>query len=133
MSMAASLELRVPYCDHRLIEYAASIPGELKVRGLTLKALFRSAIRGMIPREILRRGKQGFMVPIASWLNKELKPIVNELLSESAIDKRGYFHSAAVRRLIEEHESGRRNCADQLFALLVLELWHRIYIDGERW
>ena len=133
MSMAASLELRVPYCDHRLIEYAASIPGEFKVRGLTLKALFRSAIRGLIPREILHRGKQGFMVPIASWLNKELKPLVNELLSESAIDKRGYFNSASIRRLLEEHESGRRNCADQLFALLVLELWHRIYIDGERW
>ncbi|HUJ78834.1 MAG TPA: asparagine synthase (glutamine-hydrolyzing) [Nitrospiria bacterium] len=133
MSMAASLELRVPYCDHRLIEYAAAIPGDLKVRGLTLKALFRRTIREMVPAPILNHPKQGFMVPIASWLNKELKPLVNELLSESAIDKRGYFNSASIRRLLEEHESGRRNCADQLFALLVLELWHRIYIDGERW
>ena len=58
---------------------------------------------------------------------------MSRMLSESAIDKRGYFNSASIRRLREEHESGRRNCADQLFALLVLELWHRIYIDGERW
>ncbi|MBI3622346.1 MAG: asparagine synthase (glutamine-hydrolyzing) [Nitrospirae bacterium] len=133
MSMAASLELRVPYCDHRLLEYAASIPAEVKVRGLTLKALFRDAIRELIPSEILHRDKQGFMVPIGQWLNRELKPLVRELLSEGAILKRGYFNPAEVSRLLKEHESGRRNLSDQIFALLVLELWHRIYLDGERW
>jgi len=133
MSMAASLELRVPYCDHRLIEFAAAMPGELKVRGLTLKSLFRTAIKDMLPAEIVNRTKQGFMVPIGPWLKKELKPLVGELLSESAIQKRGYFNAAAVHRLLAEHESGRRNLSDQIFALAVLELWHRIYLDGEHW
>jgi len=133
MSMAASLELRVPYCDHRLIEYAAAMPEELKVKGLTLKLLFRNAIKEMLPAEIVNRTKQGFMVPIGPWLKKELKPLVEELLSESSIEKRGYFNYATVHRLLAEHESGRRNCSDQIFALLMLELWHRIYLDGDRW
>jgi asparagine synthase (glutamine-hydrolysing) len=133
MSMAASLELRVPYCDRRLIEYAAAMPEEWKVKGLTLKSLFRSAIKEMLPAEIVNRTKQGFMVPIGPWLKNELKPLVEELLSESSIEKRGYFNCATVYRLLEEHRSGRRNLADQIFALVVLELWHRMYIDGERW
>ncbi|MEW6324888.1 MAG: asparagine synthase (glutamine-hydrolyzing) [Nitrospirota bacterium] len=130
MSMAASLELRVPYCDHTLVEFAATIPGSVKMRHFRLKALFRDAIRGWLPGAILARKKQGFMVPMGQWLRRELKPLARELLSEAAIRKRGYFNPAAVAELAARHESGRQNLSDQLFALMTLELWHRVYIDG---
>ena len=133
MSMAASLELRVPYCDHTLVEFAATIPGEMKMHGFRLKALFKDAVRDWLPKETLARKKQGFMVPLGQWLQKELKPLTRELLSETAIRKRGYFNPEAIADLLARHESGRQNLSDQIFALITLELWHRIYLDGESW
>jgi asparagine synthase (glutamine-hydrolysing) len=133
MSMAASLELRLPWCDHRLVEFAATIPESVKFRGGRLKGLFREAIRGWLPPAILARPKQGFMAPVARWLQHELKPLTHDLLSEATLRKRGYVEPSTVRRLLAQHETGRRNLSDQLFALLMLELWHRIYLEGERW
>ncbi len=133
MSMAASLELRVPFCDHRLLEFAAAIPAGVKFNGFRLKSLLRRSLRGLLPPEILNRKKQGFMAPIGQWLKKELKPLSRELLSDAAIQKRGYFDPRYIRWMTEQHDAGRRNFSDQLFALLTLELWHRIYLDGERW
>lgn len=132
MSMADSLELRVPFCDHKLMEFAAKIPGELKFKGLRLKSLFKKAMAGLLPQEILIRKKQGFMVPLAPWFQKDLKGFTLDLLSESNIQKRGYFNPNYIHWMLDQHYTGKQNLTDQIFALLTLELWHRIYMDGER-
>ena len=132
MSMANSLELRVPFCDHRLLEYAATIPTELKFKGFRLKSLFKRSMASRLPQEILNRKKQGFMVPLAQWFRKDLKEFTQELLSEASIRKRGYFNPKYVHWMLDRHYTGRQNLTDQIFALLTLELWHRIYLDGER-
>ena len=132
MSMATSLELRVPFCDHKLVEFAAGIPSEMKFRGSRLKSLFKKAMEGLLPKEILTRKKQGFMIPIAQWLQKDARPFTLDLLSETNIRKRGYFNPQYIHWMLEQHYTGRQNLTDQIFALMTLELWHRIYLDGER-
>jgi len=129
MSMAHSLELRVPFCDHKLIEFAATIPAELKFKGLKLKSLFKKALKGFLPEDILQRKKQGFMVPLAKWFQNELKGFTLDLLSEERIKKRGYFRPDFIRWVLDQHYDGRQNFTDQIYALISLELWHQIYMD----
>jgi asparagine synthase (glutamine-hydrolysing) len=129
MSMAASLEARVPLLDHKLIEFVARIPASLKMRGSETKHVFKRAVRGLVPDEILDRPKQGFGVPIQRWINDELRERVRGTLSEPRTLGRGYFEPAYVRRLIDEHARGRRDHSTSLWALFMFELWHRTFLD----
>jgi len=131
MSMASSLELRVPFTDHRLLEFVATIPVELRMKGFRLKSLLKRVMAPFLPPEILGRPKRGFTPPLALWLQGVLKPMVEELLSDRAILRRGYFRPEGIRWLLAQHTSGRQNLFDQLFAVLVLELWHRVVLEGE--
>ncbi|HKP13637.1 MAG TPA: asparagine synthase (glutamine-hydrolyzing), partial [Blastocatellia bacterium] len=128
-SMAASLEARSPFLDHHLLEFAASLPASFKLRRLTTKALLKRALRGVVPAENLTRAKMGFGVPIGHWFRNELKGyLADAILSERALG-RGYFNREVIKHLTHEHTSGRRDYAHQLWTLLMLELWHREFVD----
>ena len=128
-SMAVSLEARSPFLDHHLMEFAAALPARYKLRGLTTKHLLKKALRGMLPAENLTRRKMGFGVPLSHWFRGELKGFLAEtLLAERAL-RRGYFKPETVRRVIAQHGDGQRDHSHQLWTLLMLELWHREFID----
>ncbi len=127
LSMAYSLELRVPFCDHRLLAMALNVPSSVRFSGGKLKSLMRKSLAKILPPNILDRPKQGFMVPLARWLREDLREMVNDLLSESQIRRRGYVKPEYVQWLLREHHSGSRNFSDQIYALLVLELWHTTF------
>jgi asparagine synthase (glutamine-hydrolysing) len=127
--MAVSLEARSPFLDHHLIEFAASLPEKLKVRGLTTKYLLKNVLKKILPAENLNRPKMGFGVPIGHWFRGRLQGFLQEtLLSEKSLG-RDLFNPAAVRQLVAEHTSGQRNHAHQLWTLLMLELWFQRFID----
>jgi asparagine synthase (glutamine-hydrolysing) len=130
MSMAVSLEARVPLLDHHLIEFVARMPASMKMRGLETKHIFKRAVREMVPSEILDRPKQGFGVPIQQWINDQLRGRIRETLSEKRTRERGFINDRYVARLLEEHERNRRDHSGQLWALFMLEEWHRIFVDG---
>jgi asparagine synthase (glutamine-hydrolysing) len=125
MSMANSLEVRCPLLDHVLAEYAAELPHEWKIRNGSGKRVFINAMGDRIPRELLERPKQGFGVPIARWFRESLREFVWDHLMSSAFLGRGMVNAAAVRSLLEEHDSGRRDNNQHLWMLLMLELWFR--------
>lgn len=129
MSMAVSLECRVPLLDHDLVEMAATIPGELKVKGGRLKHLMKAALEPVLPPDILHRAKRGFGTPMGAWLKKELLAVVRELLSPAVVERRGLFRAEAVSALLADHEAQRSDGTDALLALLNLEVWSRIYLD----
>jgi len=131
MSMAASVECRAPLVDYELVELASRMPSSLKVRGLTMKYLLRKAVAPWLPREVIERKKRGFGAPMGAWLRKDLLPLIQELLSESQIRQRGLFQWPAVRQLIADHQAERKDHTDHLFALVALETWCRIYLDGQ--
>ena len=131
MSMAASLEARTPLLDHKLIELVGRIPARLKMRGPETKHLFKRAVAGLVPEEILHRPKQGFGVPIQQWINQELRSRMRETLSDARTRARGYTDTAYVSLLLDEHERGRRDHAMELWALFVMELWHRAFVDAK--
>src|SRR2546422_5236543 len=122
-SMAANLEVRVPFLNRRMIEFAARLPPELKLRGFKRKYILKRAMEKLLPREVVWRKKAGFGAPIRSWLRGPLRPLVAELLSDEVIIKRGLFRPEEVRRLIERNLSGREDLSLQVFQLLNLELW----------
>ncbi len=123
LSMAHSLELRVPFCDQRLLSFACRLPASARFKGFQLKSFMRRALTRVLPAGILGRPKFGFQVPIARWLREDLREMVRDLLTEERVARRGYVSPRYVRWVIETHEAGHRNLADQLYALLVLELW----------
>jgi asparagine synthase (glutamine-hydrolysing) len=129
MSMAASLEARVPLLDHRLVELAASLPPGLKVRGLSRKYLLKKVARAWLPAPILDRPKKGFPIPMGRWLRGEARELCRDLLSPEAVGRRGLFAPAAVQRLLDRHESGAAEQGAVLWALLSVELWHRAFVD----
>jgi asparagine synthase (glutamine-hydrolysing) len=130
MSMATSLECRVPLLDHELVELAARMPQEVKVRGGRLKHAMKEAVSGMLPRDIIERTKRGFGTPMGAWLKQDLAPLMHELLSEASIQNRGLFESGEVRELIGLHDADRTDGTDRLLALMNLEIWARMYLDG---
>jgi asparagine synthase (glutamine-hydrolysing) len=130
MSMAVSLEARVPLLDHKLIEFVTRIPASLKMKGLETKYIFKQALRGLVPEEILHRPKQGFGVPVAEWINLQLRERIRETLTERRTRERGLFDARYVSLLLEEHERGRRDHSPALWSLLMLELWHRSFADS---
>ncbi|HEY0408064.1 MAG TPA: asparagine synthase (glutamine-hydrolyzing) [Pyrinomonadaceae bacterium] len=129
MSMAVSLEARTPLLDHKLIEFVTRIPASLKMKGLETKHIFKQAVRGLVPDEILDRPKQGFGVPIQQWINQELREYIRDVLTAGRARQRGYFRARYVDLLFDEHERGRRDHSHQLWALFMLELWHRAFLD----
>jgi len=130
MSMATSLECRVPLLDHELVELAARMPEEMKIRRGRLKHAMKEAVSDLLPRDILERKKRGFGTPMGAWLKQDLAPLVRGLLSESVIKSRELFHFQAVQELIGLHEANRVDGTDRLLALLNLEIWSRLYLDG---
>jgi asparagine synthase (glutamine-hydrolysing) len=124
MSMVHSLELRVPFCDHHLLAFACSLPASTKFHGWKLKGFMRSSLQGILPESIVAAKKRGFMLPLARWLREDLREMSRDLLSDETIRRRGYVNPAYVQWLLTEHHSGRRNFTDQIYALMVLELWH---------
>jgi asparagine synthase (glutamine-hydrolysing) len=131
MSMAASLESRVPFLDHLLVEHVVSMPARLKLRGFETKAILRAALGGLVPPAILKRKKMGFPVPVGRWLRGEFWPVVEEFVLGSRAQERDLFDAAAVRRLCEQHRSGEAAHGDRLWLLVNLEIWQRLYLDGE--
>jgi asparagine synthase (glutamine-hydrolysing) len=125
MSMVHSLELRVPFCDHHLLAFACSLPAAKKLQGIKLKGFMKLALEGILPKRIIDSPKRGFMLPLTRWLREDLREMSRDLLTDQAIRRRGYVNPAYVQWLLAEHHSGRRNFTDQLYALMVLELWHR--------
>jgi len=130
ISMAHSLEVRVPFLDHELLEYAATIPPELKLRGMEKKYLLKQAVSDLLPASILNRRKMGFSVPLTVWFRRELRPYVEEVLSAEAIQQVGIFDHGAVRRLLDDHFALRANLDNQIWGLITFMLWHQDYIDG---
>jgi asparagine synthase (glutamine-hydrolysing) len=128
-SMAANLEVRVPFLNREMIETAARMPPRLKLRGLKRKYILKRALEGVLTREVIWRKKAGFGAPIRSWLRGALRPLINDLLSEEAVRRRGIFRPSAVKRVLEANFSGREDYNLQVFQLLGLELWHRTFID----
>lgn len=128
-SMAHSLEVRVPFLDHELVELAARIPARLKLKGLTRKYVLKKAAERWLPRNIVYRKKAGFSAPLRAWLRRDLRDMVEDLLSEENINRRGYFDYRSVRRLIDDNLAGREDNSLKVFQLLWLELWHREFID----
>lgn len=131
MSMAASLESRVPYLDHQLVEQAMEIPGGQRLRGWQTKVVLRKALRDLVPPEILTRSKMGFPVPFGSWMRETFRSTLDEyVLSSRALDRK-FFRPETLHRIVNEHCCGSRSHADRLWLLVNLELWHRMAIDGE--
>jgi asparagine synthase (glutamine-hydrolysing) len=131
MTMATSLECRVPILSHELVELAAKMPTGLKIHGRTLKYILKKAFRGILPDEILFRKKRGFGAPMGAWLKQELSGLMKNVLSRQAIEKRGLFHWSVVEETIKLHESNREDHTDHLLSLMNLELWSRIYLDNQ--
>jgi len=130
-SMAHSLEARSPFLDHEFMEFAATIPSDLKVRGRTKKYILKRALADLLPAEILHRPKMGFGVPIDHWLRHDLREMAYDTLLAPRCLDRGYFRPETLRRLMDEHVRGRANWHYLLWTLLMLELWHRTYVDGD--
>jgi asparagine synthase (glutamine-hydrolysing) len=130
MSMAASIESRVPFLDHQLVEFAAVLPPRLKLAGLTTKRILREAARGLLPARILSRPKMGFPVPFGRWARGEWSGVVRDVLLDGRTRQRGLFAPPAVAALLDAHESGRTDAGDMLWSLVNLELWYRTFIDG---
>jgi asparagine synthase (glutamine-hydrolysing) len=128
-TMAHGLEGRSPMLDHEFMEFAASLPSTLKLRGPQTKYIFKRAVRDLLPGEIIDRPKKGFGVPLARWFRDELRGFAGDMLLDGTLAQRGYFKPAAVRRLLEEHWRGSANWHNELWTLLMLESWHRMFID----
>lgn len=129
MSMAVSLECRVPLLDHELVELAAAMPSAIKVRGGALKYLMKAALGELLPQDILNRKKRGFGTPMGAWLKRELAPVLRHVLDPRTIRERELFDPAAISALIRAHEDNRTDGTDPLLALMTLEIWSRMYLD----
>ena len=131
MSMATSIESRVPFLDHKLVEYAATLPDAWKLQGWTTKRVLREAMKGLLPESILNRPKMGFPVPFADWTRGGWNGVVRDVLLDRRSRERGIIDPPAVDRLLADHAASRTVGGDRLWTLLNLELWHRTFIDKE--
>ena len=130
MTMATSLECRVPLLDHELVELAARVPAGVKVAGGELKHLMKRSLEDILPREVLHRPKRGFGAPMGAWLKAELLELLESALSREAVESRGFLRHEPVRRLIDDHRANRIDGTDRLLALLNFEVWCRVFLDG---
>ena len=131
MSMSTSIESRVPFLDHKLVEFAARLPDRMKLSGFTTKRILREAVRGIVPESILTRPKMGFPVPFSGWVGGEWNSCARDVLLDRRTRERGLINAAAVERMLDDHRDGRTRQGDAIWALMNLELWYRTFIDGE--
>jgi asparagine synthase (glutamine-hydrolysing) len=131
MSMATSIESRVPFLDHKLVEFAATMPDEWKLSGWTTKRVLREAMKGVLPQSILSRPKMGFPVPFARWTTEQWSGPIREVLLDRRTRERGIIDPDATNRLLRDHASGQTDGWDRVWMLLNLELWFRTFIDGD--
>jgi len=131
MSMATSIESRVPFLDHKLVEFTCSLPEHLKLRGGTTKYILREAMKDVLPQEILSRSKMGFPVPIGTWFRGPYRSIIDEYVLGERASSRGVFNATVVRDLVNRHQSGTENHDERLWALVNFEIWQRQFFDGE--
>jgi asparagine synthase (glutamine-hydrolysing) len=132
LSMAASIEMRVPFLDDEVASLALRIPERLKVRGTKGKEVLRRALKDVLPAEIVNRRKAAFAAPIRSWLRHELLPLVGEVLSDRWIDDTGLFDQRAVRGLVEEHAAGTSDHTYRLWTLLTFAMWRETHVVQQR-
>ena len=128
LSMWHSLEVRVPFLDHKLVEFVATIPSQLKLKGWEKKHILIKSLEGILPRSTLRRRKQGFSIPLSQWLRGPLRELMRTTLSETALRDIGLFEPSAVLRLVDEHERQVRNHETRLWSLVTFSMWHRLYM-----
>jgi asparagine synthase (glutamine-hydrolysing) len=131
MSMSTSIESRVPFLDHELVEFAARLPDRLRLSGFTTKRILRESVRGLLPESILTRKKMGFPVPFAGWVASRWHSVAREVLLDKRTRERGIVDIAAVEQLLDTHRTGKRRGGDAIWALMNLELWYRTFIDGD--
>ncbi|HEV7744027.1 MAG TPA: asparagine synthase (glutamine-hydrolyzing) [Pyrinomonadaceae bacterium] len=132
MSMAASIESRVPFLDHKLVEFSAALPERMKLRGATTKYVLRESMKGLLPEAILSRPKMGFPVPVGSWFRGAFRHVVDEYaLSERAMS-RGIFEPSFVRSLVKRHQEGGEDHSERLWALVNFEIWQRQFFDADQ-
>jgi len=130
MSMASSVEARVPFLDWEFADWVAwNVPPRLKLKGRTTKYLLRKMVQGWVPAEVLRQKKAGFGAPVGYWLANDLREMVDDLLSETTLRRRGYFQPATVSRMIADQRSGRQDWSAQIWQLLTFELWLQTFVD----
>ena len=130
-SMAASVEVRVPFVDHDMVSFALNLPSKYRLHKLTQKYLLKKMALKYLPRDIVYRPKAPFGAPLRSWMHRELSPMVEDLLSKKSIENRGYFHYDFIQKIISDNRSGRRDYGHRLWGLLTFEIWHRVFIDGD--
>ena len=128
MSMANSLEVRVPFLSHSFVEFAMRIPGDMKIRGFQTKWVLKKAFRDKLPRSILHRDKQGFSIPMRNWLRSDLQPLLLDTLSAPRIERVGLFRRSCIDRWIEEHKAGTDDHSHRLWALMLFHLWYDLYV-----
>lgn len=131
ITMANTLELRVPFLDHKVVEFAAALPANLKVHNKSLKYILKKAMGNVLPEDVINRKKIGFTAPISAWITKELRPYAEALLTSSRFLDRGYFEPRSVLNLLAASKTGSCVHTRQVYTLMVLELWHRLFIDRE--
>jgi asparagine synthase (glutamine-hydrolysing) len=131
MSMSTSIESRVPFLDHVLVEFVARLPARLKLRGFTTKWILREAVRPLVPPNVLTRRKMGFPVPFGAWVRGPWHGVAREILLDRRTRERGLIEPAAIANLLDGHRSGRVAGGDAIWALVNLELWHRTFVDGD--
>lgn len=129
LSMACSVEVRVPLLDNELVDFMSRVPPEMKIKGVNQKYILRKAMKGILPDAILKRRKAGFGLPVRSWLRGELREMVGDLLSEERIRKRNLFNPAVIARMIRDNNTGAADYTAQIWGLLSLELWHETFVD----
>lgn len=129
MTMATSVELRVPFLDHKLVEFAFSLPDYFKVNRDEGKLILKKAVGGILPREIIYRQKKGFPVPISRWFSSDLHNVASEILLDSRTLSRGYYNRNYIERMLYKHKAKKEDMSRRIFSFVVLEMWHRRYID----
>lgn len=128
MSMANSLEVRVPFLDHKFVEFVATIPSSMKLKGFKSKYILKKTMSRILPQEILHRDKQGFSIPIKNWLRNELRPLMEDMLSSTRIKMEGFFNPDYIDRIKTEHLKGVANHSHRLWALMIFEIWQDLYL-----
>ena len=129
--MAASVESRVPFLDHKLVEFTARLPERMKLRGWTTKYVLRRSMKDVLPEKILRRRKMGFPVPVGAWFRGQYRSVIDEYVLGERARARGIFDAGFVRTLVGRHQSGGENHSERLWSLVNFEIWQRRFIDGE--
>ena len=128
MSMAHSVEVRPPFLDHRLVEFVAALPGSGKIKAGRVKHILKEAVKDLLPADLLDRPKEGFIMPINEWMIGSLKDYVMATLAPERLDRHGLFRSDSIRLVLEAHFSGATNHGNQIWNLLMLQLWWERYI-----